>query len=171
MPLSLRLRHSAIALIAAAALSCSSSSPTPVEPVPSPTPVPTPTPTPPHTPGSGQGCSAPAGTFNENCFRTSPTYLGEVDAAINRVVQNSPHLFNFDDQRGTNGFFVRNPDEYHRQVVQELRNAGLCAVKDANEIGVKQVNDFNDQFHILISSNHIRRGEASYRSTCYPAWF
>jgi hypothetical protein len=36
---------------------------------------------------------------------------------------------------------------------------------------VKIDNSLNDQFHIMLSSGHIRRGEASYRSTCRPAWF
>lgn len=165
------LRHGAIVVFAAVALCCSSGGSTPTAPEPSPTPVPTPTPTPPPTPGSAQGCGVGPGTFNENCFRTSNTYLAEVDAAINRVVQNSPSLFNFEDQRGTGGYYVKDPDEYHRQVVAELRIAGFCAVKDHNEIGVKLVNDFNDQFHIMLSSQHIRRGDSSYRSTCYPAWF
>ena len=53
----------------------------------------------------------------------------------------------------------------------ELREAGFCAVKDHNEIGVKVDNSLNDQFHIMLSSGHVRRGEASYRSTCRPAWF
>ena len=118
------------------------------------------------------GCSVGPGTFNENCVKLSPAFLEEVDAAINRVVARRPELFNFDDVRGPGGYKVRGDGEaYHQEVLVELRRAGFCAVKDHNEIGVKIDNSLNDQFHIMISSGHIRRGEASYRSTCRPAWF
>ena len=153
------------------AVSCNDSTPpaTP-DPVVPPAAVPTPTP-PPAPPNAAVGCSAGPGTFNENCTRLSPAFLQEVDAAINRVVERRPALFNFDDERGAGGYYVRDADEYHREVMTELRLAGYCAVKDRNEIGVKIDNTLNDQFHIMVSSGHIRRGEASYRSTCRPAWF
>ena len=150
---------------------CNESTP-PSNPDPVATPVPAATPPPaPNNPGATVGCNAGPGTFNENCTRQSPTFLGDVNAAIDRVIARRPDLFNLHDARGTGGFLVLNPDEYHREVMTELRQAGFCAVKDANEIGVKQTNNFNDQFHIMISSGHIRRGEASYRTTCNPAWF
>jgi hypothetical protein len=153
-------------------LGCSDSTP-PVTPEPEVAPAAVATPTPPPAPGPNAtiGCSAGPGTFNENCSRLSPAFLEDVDAAINRVVARRPELFNMDDVRGPGGYFVRNSDEYHREVMTELRLAGFCAVKDANEIGVKVDNSLNDQFHIMVSSGHIRRGEASYRSTCRPAWF
>ena len=123
-------------------------------------------------PPAPTGCSAGPSTFNENCVRLSPAFLEEVDAAINRVVARRPELFNLDDVRGPGGYKVRGDgEEYHQEVLVELRRAGYCAVKDHNEIGVKIDNSLNDQFHIMISSGHIRRGEASYRSTCRPAWF
>ena len=153
-------------------LACNSSTPpvTP-EPVLPPAAAPTPPPTPVPGPNATLGCNVGPGTFNENCFKLSPAFLADVDAAINRVVARRPELFNFDDVRGPGGFFVRDADAYHREVTTELRAAGFCAVKDANEIGVKVDNTLNDQFQIMVSSAHIRRGEASYRSTCRPAWF
>jgi len=47
----------------------------------------------------------------------------------------------------------------------------LATVDGGGEIAVKKTNEFNDQYHIMISDGHIRRGDASYRATCYPAWF
>ena len=92
--------------------------------------------------------------------------------AINRVVAKSPQLFDLDNQRGDGGYFVKDVDKYYDQVVQELGNDGLCAVVDGgDEIAVKSQNRFSDQYHIMISSGHVRRGEASYRATCSPAWF
>jgi hypothetical protein len=108
----------------------------------------------------------------DDCPRTSPSFLPQVDAAINRVVAQHPNLFNLDDVRGRDGYYVRDVDAYYRHVVQELGNVGLCAIVDGGgEIGVKSDNTANDQYHIMISDRHIRRGDASYRSTCYPAWF
>ena len=83
----------------------------------------------------------------------------------------SPQIFDFDNQRGDGGYFVKNVDKYYRDVVQELGNDGLCALVDGGgEIAVKSQNRFNDQYHIMLSSGHVRRGEASYRRLL-PAWF
>ena len=117
------------------------------------------------------GCNAGPGTFNANCFKLSPAFLGDVDAAINRVVARRPDLFNVNDARGQGGFRVLDSDTYFDEVVMELRQAGFCAVADGGEVAVKIDNALNDQFHILVSSGHVRRGEASYRATCRPAWF
>jgi hypothetical protein len=151
-------------------VSCNDSTP-PATPDPVVPPAAVATPTPPPPPPAAAGCPVGPGTFNENCFRASPTHLGAVDAAINRVVARRPDLFNLNDQRGAGGYLVLNADEYHHEVMVELREAGFCAQKDRNEIGVKLDNAMNDQFHIMLSDFHVRRGEASYRSTCRPAWF
>jgi hypothetical protein len=147
------------------------SAPAEPNPVISPAGAATPTPPPPPPPAAAVGCNAGPGTFNDNCQRLSPAFLADVNAAIDRVVARRPDLFNLDDARGQGGFYVRNPDAYHQEVLTELRQAGFCAVEDHGEIGVKVDNTLNDQFHIMVSDQHIRRGEASYRSTCRPAWF
>lgn len=167
------LLRAGLVLVPFLALGCNESTP-PAEPdpvlpplaAPTPAPAPTPEPTPAIT-----GCSVGPGTWNENCLRTSPAFLEEVNAAIDRVVARRPELFDLNNQRGNGGFLVLNPDAYHEEVMVELRRAGYCAVKDHNEIGVKIDNTLNDQFHIMLSSGHVRRGEASYRATCWPAWF
>ena len=161
-----------LALVPFLTLGCNDGTPpaTP-DPVVPPAAVATPTPPPAPPPAATLGCNAGPGTFNDNCLRLSPAYLGQVNAAIDRVVARRPELFNFNDARGAGGFFVRDSDAYHHEVLVELREAGFCAVKDRNEIGVKLENSFNDQFHIMLSSFHIRRGESSYRTTCRPAWF
>jgi hypothetical protein len=155
---------------------CNDSTPPPVtpEPVlpPAAAPVAPPAPEPPEPgPGANVGCNAGPGTFNENCSRLSPAFLGNVDDAINRVVARRPELFNLNDARGQGGFRVLDSDAYYHEVVNELRLAGFCAVADGGEVAVKIDNSMNDQFHIMVSSGHVRRGEASYRATCRPAWF
>ena len=166
------LLRAGVVLFPVLALACVENTP-PAEPTDVAPPVTAPPVAPAtETPAEPTGCSAGPSTFNENCVRLSPAFLEEVDAAINRVVARRPELFNLDDVRGPGGYKVRGDgEEYHQEVMVELRRAGYCAVKDANEIGVKIDNSLNDQFHIMISSGHVRRGEASYRSTCRPAWF
>ena len=176
--MSLALRStSAVCLVSLlAAANCGKQSPAAPEPSPTPTPAAAATPTPAPTPVVARlACGVGAGTpwtSDEDCPRLSPSFLAQVGAAINRVGTKHPQLFDFDAVRGTDGWFVRNVDEYYRQVVQELGNVGLCAIVDGGgEIAVKASNQFSDQYHIMISSGHVRRGEASYRATCAPAWF
>ena len=166
----LRPSRAALGLAVSTLLACSEHVLTPVEPVPSPPPAPAPTPMPRISacgvgPGSGDG-------LESSCPRQTPNFLFQVNAAIDEVVRKHPNLFDLDDVRGAGGYFVTNVDEYYRQVVLEVHAQELCATVDGGgEIAVKKTNDFNDQYHIMISDGHIRRGDASYRATCYPAWF
>jgi hypothetical protein len=151
---------------------CSSGSPTtPPTPAP-PTPPPAPTPTP--TPLTAcQRIGPGVGENNVRCLMTSPSFLTDVDKAISQLVKDKPTLFDLNNQRGAEGYFVKGDvDEYFNGVVKNLNDNGLCAVVDrSGEIAVKDDNDSSDQYHILLSSGHIRRGQASYRATCFPAWF
>jgi hypothetical protein len=173
------LRRSSVLLaLSLLAVNCGSS--TPAEPTPSPTPTPAavaPTPAPAPTPVNARiACGIGPGTgdgLEHHCPRSGESFLIEVNGAINRVVAKSPQMFDFDNQRGDGGYFVKNVDGYYRAVVQELGTVDrLCAMVDGGgEIAVKSQNSFNDQYHIMLSSGHVRRGEASYRATCSPAWF
>jgi hypothetical protein len=167
--LSLRPLRSPILLAATCVLlACSQHVP---ESATSPLP-PTPAPT---APARTSACGVGPGTgdgLEEHCPREESHFLFEVNSAIDEVVRKHPELFDVGDVRGPGGFFVKNVDEYYRQVVLEVQAQGLCATVDGGgEIAVKKTNDFNDQYHIMVSDGHIRRGEVSYRATCYPAWF
>jgi hypothetical protein len=158
-----------------------------VVPVPVPTPLPAATPAPPSNPGTNpapptttpapppptsQGCSLPPGRFNENCVRESPTFLGQVEAAIDAVIRSNPGYF---DMRRTRGcatcYFVADPTRYVQAVEAAVTRNGVCGHYDGEELGVKNQNGFNDQFDILTSDLYIRRQLGSYRATCRPAWF
>ena len=117
-------------------------------------------------PGTGDGLEA-------SCPRTSPSFLSEVDAAIDRAVQNHPDLVDFEDRAGRGGYFVRNVDGFFDEVVREIAaGSNLCAMVDADlEIAVKRDNASSEQYKLMWSSGYIRRGESSYRATCSPAWF
>jgi hypothetical protein len=178
MSLSLLRRSSAVFALALLAASCGKG--TPAEPTPSPTPTPaavaTPTPAPAPTPVNARvACGVGAGSgdgLEHSCPRSGENFLKQVNDAIDRVVAKNPQIFDLNNQRGDGGYYVKAVNQYYNGVVQELGNAGLCAVVDGGgEIAVKTNNKWNDQYHIMISSGHVRRGEASYRATCTPAWF
>ena len=153
--------------------------PTPAPPAPAPPPPPpsgnpnnpAPAPTPPPPPSAS--CGLPHGGGDGfNCPRTGASFLAEVDAAINQVVQQRPDLFDTGDQRGNGGYRIRNIEQFLLLVAANLRGMGLCAVVDAGgEVAVKNSNGFNDQYDLILSTGHIFRGQGSYTATCRPACF
>jgi hypothetical protein len=140
--------------------------PTPANPGPNPTPAPTP------APPTGGSCSLPPSSNpNDSCTMQSPAFLSPVDKAITLLTQQQPSIFNFNNNICENCYFVKDVSAYTAGVIKNLNAAGYCAKYDGEELGVKNTNSFNEQYDILISSGHIRRGAGSYRSTCNPAWF
>ena len=164
-------------VLAAALVLMACQSHTPAGPGPEPTPAPVPTPVAAPTPSTPRvACGIGAGTgdgLEEHCPRTSPAFLSEVDAAINRVVERHPELVDRDRRAGAGGFFVQDIDGLFDEVVKEIADGShLCAVVDADlEIAVKRTNDMSEQYKLMWSSGYLRRGDSSYRATCTPAWF
>lgn len=153
---------------------------TPVIVIPVPTvPAPAPNNPAPNNPAPGnppppqtQGCTLPAGTWNENCSMQAQSFLGRVEAAIDEVIATDPQAFDTSRTRGcANCYFVRDPTRYVTRVAQAITKNGICGHYDGEELGVKSSNAFNDQYDILTSDMFIRRQGGSYRSTCRPAWF
>jgi hypothetical protein len=140
---------------------------TPGTPNPAPgTPAPAPAPPPP----SGS-CSLPA-SHDNGCSRTSPSFLGDVEAAIDQLVREQPSLFNLNKTQGCNTCYeVLNPTQYVQRVAALVRARGLCSTYDGEELAVKNTNSFSDQYDILTAQNFIRRQGGSYRVTCRPATF
>lgn len=131
----------------------------PTSPTTAPTAAPTSAPAP-----SGGGCGLPPGPGDgNNCPRTSPVFIADVEIAIDRTIQQRPDLFD--------GNRVRDWNQYYATVVSNLRAMGYCAIFDGEEVAVKNTNDFSEQYHVLLSSGTVRRGENIYRATCRPAWF
>ena len=146
---------------------------TPVIVIPVPAvPAPAPNNPAPNNPPQTQGCSLPAGTWNENCSMQAQSFLGRVEAAIDEVIATDPQAFDTTRTRGcANCYFVRDPTHYVNRVAQAITRNGICGYYDGEELGVKSSNAFNDQYDILTSDMFIRRQGGSYRSTCRPAWF
>jgi hypothetical protein len=155
--------------------------PTPIlggpAPAPTPTPPSTPAPSPTPTPGdsappTGGSCGLPpSGYPDAPCSMQTPNFLGAVDKAITQLTQQQPSIFDFGNKLCENCYYVNNEAAYVAGVIKNLNAAGMCAYYDGEELGVKSSNSFNEQYDILISSGHIRRGGGSYRSTCNPSWF
>jgi hypothetical protein len=149
-------------LLVLGALACGRSHPTPVEP---PAPLPTPEAT------VVRGCGLAAGGPFQRCSRDLPFFNFEMNEAIAEVENEMPELFDFNDWQGGLSYRVLDAVRYHEEVVARLELMGFCAVWDGEEVGVKNTNDFNEQYQAMTSLGYVRWGGGSYRSTCYPSWF
>jgi hypothetical protein len=131
-----------------------------------PAALPTPKPNLPQTPG----CSL-APSKEKACDRESSKFLKEVDDAIEQVAKEHPEFFNLGDRRNENWYRIVNGDAYINGVVQALTKKNLCARFDGNEIQVKGENRVSEQFDVYFQDGYTRRGDGSYRASCYPAAF
>jgi hypothetical protein len=149
--------------------------PTP-EPTATPAPDPTPTPTPDPTPAPGKpsrsSCDLPdSNPPNPVCTDDPAHLLDNVETAITNVTEKHPELFDFDNKKCDNCYYVKDIDAYVSYVLDELGNMGLCALWDGEEIALKESNDYSEQYDIILASGHIRRGPGCYRGVCRPSWF
>ncbi len=158
-------------IIAPAPKPSASPSPAP-SPAASPNPSPDPNPTPGPTPAPAASCKLPPGNGNgDDCDRTNPSFLDDVESALDELASTHPEIFDKKDAKCPNCYKVKDPLEYTSRMVQILQSKGLCAKYDGEELAVKNTNDFNDQYDILTADLYIRRNDGSYRSTCRPAVF
>ncbi len=146
----------------------------PAVPIPAEPTIPVPSPSPTTTPDTQPaGCGVGRGTGSgHGCPRQSPSFLREVESAMDQLYREEPGLF---DQRKTRGcgncYQVLDPTRYVQRMAQLMAERSLCGHYDGEELAVKKSNSFNDQYDILTSDMYVRRQLGSYRSTCYPAWF
>jgi hypothetical protein len=141
-------------------------------PAPQSTPAPQPTPTPEAPPPTAGSCSMPpSNATNPSCGMESSALLGQVDKAITQVTQQQPGIFDVNNKVCENCYYVKNEGKFTSAVVAKLSAMGLCAQYDGEELAVKASNSSSEQFDILTSWGHIRRGPGSYRLTCRPSWF
>src|SRR5438477_2883145 len=171
------IRSSVLAVAVATALSCSGSS-SPTAPGPSPTPTAAlPAPSPTATPSTGPSPSATScrygkGTPDTFCAKTQPALLADVDAAINSVIQQHPDYFNFNDVNGpADAYKVLKPTEYEQGLTANLEAAGFCTETAANTLSVRNGTEFSEDYSMLLSTGHIRRGTGAYLGTCTPPSF
>lgn len=143
-------------------------------PLPTPTPAPTPAPTtpPPEPPPSSSSCALPpSNPSNPSCAFNPPQLEADVEWAMTRTTEAHPEYFNQRDTRCPNCYLVLNVDGYVREVQRQLASRGVCSFYDGEELAVKSVNAFSEQYDILLASGHMRRAPSAYRGDCHPSWF
>jgi hypothetical protein len=136
-----------------------------VEPVPSPSPS---------AALTARACTLPhGGGSGEDCPREAPSFSAEVERAIDQAVADHPEMVNTSRARGCPDCYqVLDTHNFPEEVGRNLQKMGFCTKYDGEELAVKNVNRFNDQYDILLAEGYIRREAiGSYRTTCYPAWF
>jgi hypothetical protein len=129
-----------------------------------------PLPPPPFLPNNG--CKL-ASSRELACSRESDFfYLADVERSIDDVMRQHPEIFDFAvHPPGADWPGVRDFEGYHQYVVQSLIAKGYCAIFDSEEIQVKKESRFSEHYDIFLGEGYVRRGEGSYRSTCWPAAF
>jgi hypothetical protein len=94
------------------------------------------------------------------------------------LVQQKPQIFDLKDEydAGTHAYKVLDKEAYMEGLVANLRAAGLCAERDADDalqqtIRVKDSAESSEDYDVLLTSGYIRRGTGAYRQTCTPSAF
>jgi hypothetical protein len=163
------------ALLAVVSLSCGGSAAvTPPASLPGTTTTTSPSP----TPSAAAYCPFGQGTDEFDCERTHSQLLQDVEDAMDMLIAQRPQIFNLDDEAapGTHAYLILDKESYMNGLVSNLQTMGLCAERDIDDpaqetIFAKNTNDFSEEFDVVLSSGHMRRGTGAYRSTCTPASF
>ena len=160
--------------------SCGDSTPAASTP---PTTVPQPTPTTPPPGGAGDSfnhasCPIGKGDPDATCERTRERLLNVYEDALTLLVQQKPAIFDLEDEAApdTKAYRVKDKEAYMEGIVANVRAAGLCAERDPDDgaqetIRIKSENDFSEDYDVLLSSGHMRRGGGAYRASCIPSSF
>ena len=123
--------------------------------------------------GNSPGCAL-AASVSVACTRENSVFGDVVAVALDQITRDHPEYFEFDNvQPGgdPNWYKVTNVDGYVQGVVKILLAKGACARWDGEELNIKTNNVSSENYDILTSKGYMRRGEGSYRVTCYPAYF
>jgi len=128
-----------------------------------------PTPPPPfHT--ANPGCRLPS-SLEVTCDREPQiAYVADLESSLDQVIREHPEAF---DNPQASTPLVRDGylNQYHQWFVDAMVSRGFCAWWDSEEVKVKKENRFSEHYKIFLSDGHVRRGNDSYRSTCWPAAF
>jgi hypothetical protein len=138
-----------------------------------------PVPTPPiFDPYSDANCPLGKGDINAECRRADTAVLADVEAAMDALIEQKPQIFDLDDEYApeTRAYRVLDQEEYMNGLVANLRAAGLCAERDPDDayqqtIRARNAVDFSEDFDVILSTGHMRRGTGMYRQTCTPSSF
>ena len=158
---------------AVAALSCGGGGGSPSVSTPTPTPAAAV-----DSGAAGQTCRIGAGYATAVCARQSSRLTDQVMAAMERLLEQKPQLFDKSDASppGSDSYRVLDKDAYLSGMLANLRAAGLCAQRDPDDynyeqLQVKSENGFSENFDVLLGVGYMWHNGASYRATCVPSSF
>lgn len=169
----------ALGVVAVLLLSCGGGG-SPFSPIPPTTPPSPPPPTPPPIGGGDSfhdsSCPLGKGDVNAKCGQSRSALLVELETAMDALVQQKPQIFDLSDESaaGPNAYKVLDREAYLDGLVANLRAAGICSERDPDlleTIRAKSSSDFSEDYDVLLSSGHMRRGRGAYRQTCSPSAF
>jgi hypothetical protein len=170
-----------VIFLSAFLVSCGDSPPSSSTP-PTTLPRPTPTAAPP-TSGGGDSfnhasCPLGKGDPGASCERTSEKLLNVYEDALDLLIQQKPAIFDLEDEYapGTKAYRVKDKEAYMEGIVANVRARGLCAERDPDDgaqesIRMKLESSFSEDYDVLLSSGHMRRGLGAYRQSCTPSSF
>jgi hypothetical protein len=162
-------RPASVAFILTLTISCGGTPTPPTAPPITSAPLPAPTPTP------VQGCSLGQGSPRYTCQGDVAGLQPRLIAAIDKLVQDRPQLFNLeDDPGGDHRYRIHDVDAYYEGVVANLQATGLCAQRDyldKDRIAIKEDNSYNEAYFVVGKQTRILRGPEMYAVTCTPANF
>jgi len=90
-----------------------------------------------------------------------------VNVAVDRAINDHPEYFDLSDNVG-GSVKVKDRSKYIGAVVDNLHAQGICAHEEIEEVQVKNVNTFHEQYNVWSSAGYTRK---SYITTCFPAQF
>jgi hypothetical protein len=107
------------------------------------------------------------------CSRDRSTYLDVMETAIDRLARERPNVFDVTRTAPGTGNWYKVVDVagYLQGMKDVLKAMGYCSFYDGEEMQMKKDNTFSENYDILTGNEFARRGEGSYRGSCYPAGF
>ena len=126
------------------------------------------------TPRSPSACERIGyGDPQATCGRGTPQLVGEMSAAIDRLIAKQPTLFEQGAVAEWGDPRVIDQDQYYVALIAELDAAGICAIQkpDSMVVSVKADNELSEEYQPLTSQRYPYRGQGSYVIGCNPASF
>jgi hypothetical protein len=111
-------------------------------------------------------CHLPSSTHLACSRLDSPQFFEIVMAAMDEVIAEHPEMVY------ENKINIADSVPFYNYIVEKLRAQGFCAIYDGEELAIKNDNELNEQYHLILSSGQLRvhNGDA-YRATCKPSSF
>lgn len=123
-------------------------------------------------------CPLGKGDPGATCERTTEKALNVYEDALTALVEQKPEIFDLTNEAapGTKAYLVKDKEAYMEGIVANVRARGLCAERDPDDgaqetIRIKIESGFSEDYDVILSSGHMRRGGGAYRDSCTPANF